>query len=171
MWAIAIPPDVLKSRLQSAPTGTYSGMLDCARKTIAVDGVKALWKGFGPAMARAFPANAATFVSLFGRIRGYEMVLIVGCSLVLRRRGNCSMGSSERSWHFSAVVYNVNVSIPLFHGRRVPIGVQHSGSSYCYLVEIPSEFRRTSPISWSTPEAHLEEAISSEIFVPTRTHA
>ncbi|KZS95725.1 mitochondrial carrier [Sistotremastrum niveocremeum HHB9708] len=64
MWSIAIPPDVLKSRLQSAPTGTYSGFLDCARKTIATDGVKALWKGFGPAMARAFPANAATFLGV-----------------------------------------------------------------------------------------------------------
>ncbi|CAK5264896.1 unnamed protein product [Mycena citricolor] len=64
MWALAIPPDVLKSRLQSAPTGTYSGMMDCARKTIAQDGVKALWKGFGPAMGRAFPANAATFLGV-----------------------------------------------------------------------------------------------------------
>ncbi|KAF5384976.1 hypothetical protein D9615_001391 [Tricholomella constricta] len=64
MWALAIPPDVLKSRIQSAPTGTYSGMLDCARKTIARDGVRALWKGFGPAMARAFPANAATFLGV-----------------------------------------------------------------------------------------------------------
>ncbi|XP_006454654.1 hypothetical protein AGABI2DRAFT_198050 [Agaricus bisporus var. bisporus H97] len=64
MWAIAIPPDVLKSRLQSAPNGTYSGFLDCARKTIAADGVGALWKGFGPAMARAFPANAATFLGV-----------------------------------------------------------------------------------------------------------
>ncbi|KAI5825587.1 mitochondrial carrier [Schizophyllum commune Tattone D] len=64
MWAIAIPPDVLKSRIQSAPTGTYSGILDCARKTIAQDGVAALWKGFGPAMARAFPANAATFLGV-----------------------------------------------------------------------------------------------------------
>ncbi|KAJ7169731.1 hypothetical protein C8R46DRAFT_1162488 [Mycena filopes] len=49
MWA------VLKSRLQSAPTGTYSGFMDCARKTIATDGVKALWKGFGPAMSRCRP--------------------------------------------------------------------------------------------------------------------
>ncbi|KAF9462090.1 hypothetical protein BDZ94DRAFT_1290407 [Collybia nuda] len=64
MWALAIPPDVLKSRIQSAPTGTYSGMLDCARKTIAQDGVRALWRGFGPAMARAFPANAATFLGI-----------------------------------------------------------------------------------------------------------
>jgi len=64
MWALAIPPDVLKSRIQSAPTGTYSGIMDCARKTIAQDGVAALWKGFGPAMARAFPANAATFLGV-----------------------------------------------------------------------------------------------------------
>jgi len=64
MWAIAIPPDVIKSRLQSAPTGTYSGFLDCVKKTIARDGAKALWKGFGPAMARAFPANAATFLGV-----------------------------------------------------------------------------------------------------------
>ncbi|KAJ4485958.1 carnitine acyl carnitine carrier [Lentinula aciculospora] len=64
MWALAIPPDVLKSRIQSAPKDTYSGLLDCARKTIAQDGVAALWKGFGPAMARAFPANAATFLGV-----------------------------------------------------------------------------------------------------------
>ncbi|KAI0695129.1 hypothetical protein BC835DRAFT_1415014 [Cytidiella melzeri] len=64
MWSIAIPPDVIKSRIQSAPTGTYSGFLDCARKTIAADGVRALWRGLGPAMARAFPANAATFLGV-----------------------------------------------------------------------------------------------------------
>ncbi|KAL0566977.1 carnitine transporter, partial [Marasmius crinis-equi] len=52
MWAIAIPPDVIKSRIQSAPTGTYSGFMDCARKTIAQDGAAALFKGLGPAMAR-----------------------------------------------------------------------------------------------------------------------
>ncbi|OCF34832.1 solute carrier family 25 (mitochondrial carnitine/acylcarnitine transporter), member 20/29 [Kwoniella heveanensis CBS 569] len=64
MWSLAIPPDTIKSRLQSAPHGTYTGFMDCARKLIAADGVTALWKGFGPAMARAFPANAATFVGV-----------------------------------------------------------------------------------------------------------
>lgn len=64
MWTIAIPPDVVKSRLQSAPAGTYTGIIDCTRKLIAQDGVRALWKGLGPAMARAFPANAATFVGV-----------------------------------------------------------------------------------------------------------
>ncbi|OJA16128.1 hypothetical protein AZE42_00067 [Rhizopogon vesiculosus] len=64
MWSIAIPPDVLKSRIQSAPSGTYSGFIDCFRKTVARDGATALWKGLGPAMARAFPANAATFLGV-----------------------------------------------------------------------------------------------------------
>lgn len=64
MWTIAIPPDVIKSRIQSAATGTYSGFLDCVKKTVATDGVRALWRGLGPAMARAFPANAATFLGV-----------------------------------------------------------------------------------------------------------
>jgi hypothetical protein len=51
MWSIAIPPDTIKSRLQSAPNGTYTGFMDCARKLIAKDGVPALWKGFGPAVS------------------------------------------------------------------------------------------------------------------------
>ncbi|KAJ3490545.1 hypothetical protein NLI96_g1332 [Meripilus lineatus] len=75
MWSIAIPPDVLKSRIQSAPSGTYSGFLDCARKTIAADGVAALWKGLGPAMARAFPANAATFLGVEASKKLFEKYL------------------------------------------------------------------------------------------------
>jgi hypothetical protein len=50
---VAIPPDVVKSRYQGAPHGTYSSFIDCARKTIAADGAKALFKGAGPAMLRA----------------------------------------------------------------------------------------------------------------------
>lgn len=64
MWSLAIPPDVIKSRIQGAPPGTYSGFADCVRKTVAADGVSALFRGFWPAMARAFPANAATFVGV-----------------------------------------------------------------------------------------------------------
>ncbi|KAI5476690.1 hypothetical protein MNV49_007404 [Pseudohyphozyma bogoriensis] len=64
MWTFAIPPDVIKSRLQGSPEGTYSGYLDCAAKTVRHDGVKALFKGFAPAMLRAFPANAATFLGV-----------------------------------------------------------------------------------------------------------
>ncbi|KAI9495161.1 mitochondrial carrier domain-containing protein [Zychaea mexicana] len=64
MWSIAIPPDVIKSRIQSAPAGTYTGMMDCLQKTVKADGASALFRGLGPAMLRAFPANAATFLGV-----------------------------------------------------------------------------------------------------------
>ncbi|KAM0748206.1 mitochondrial carrier [Meredithblackwellia eburnea MCA 4105] len=64
MWSFAIPPDVIKSRLQGAPEGTYKGFMDCAVKTVKADGPTALFKGFGPAMARAGPANAACFLGV-----------------------------------------------------------------------------------------------------------
>ncbi|KAI9318704.1 mitochondrial carrier domain-containing protein [Dichotomocladium elegans] len=75
MWTIAIPPDVLKSRLQSAPAGTYSGLLDCLRKTIKADGPSALFRGLGPAMLRAFPANAATFLGVEYSRKIMDMVI------------------------------------------------------------------------------------------------
>lgn len=74
MWSIAIPPDVIKSRLQSAPAGTYSGMIDCLQKTIKTDGTRALFKGLGPAILRAFPANAATFVGVEYSMKAMNML-------------------------------------------------------------------------------------------------
>ncbi|KAI9102441.1 mitochondrial carrier domain-containing protein [Phlyctochytrium arcticum] len=62
MWSIAIPPDVIKSRIQSAPAGTYKGFMDCGLKIVASEGPTALFKGLGPALLRAFPANAAGFL-------------------------------------------------------------------------------------------------------------
>lgn len=71
MWTIAIPPDVIKSRIQAAPAGTYKGFMDCGVKVIAKDGVSALFKGLGPALLRAFPANAAGFL---GRAAALEVL-------------------------------------------------------------------------------------------------
>ncbi|BFZ08572.1 hypothetical protein BsWGS_11611 [Bradybaena similaris] len=66
-WAVAIPPDVLKSRLQTAPHGAYpNGVRDVIKHIIKEEGVMSLYKGFTPIMLRAFPANAACFL-------GYEM--------------------------------------------------------------------------------------------------
>ncbi|KAI8912870.1 mitochondrial carrier domain-containing protein [Entophlyctis helioformis] len=71
MWSIAIPPDVIKSRIQSAPAGTYKGFMDCATKIVAQEGPSALFKGLGPALLRAFPANAAGFL---GRAASLEVM-------------------------------------------------------------------------------------------------
>lgn len=62
MWIPVFPVDTVKSRMQSAegrPTigGTIKGIH-------ATGGLKAFFPGFGPAIARAVPANAATFVGV-----------------------------------------------------------------------------------------------------------
>uniref|UniRef100_A0A4W4H6P8 Solute carrier family 25 member 20 n=1 Tax=Electrophorus electricus TaxID=8005 RepID=A0A4W4H6P8_ELEEL len=62
-WAVAIPPDVLKSRFQTAPAGKYpNGFRDVLRELIREEGVTSLYKGFNAVMLRAFPANAACFL-------------------------------------------------------------------------------------------------------------
>lgn len=64
-WSIGMPQDVLKSRLQTAPEGTYPGGLrDVFRTLMKNEGPMALYKGFVPVMCRAVPANAACFVGL-----------------------------------------------------------------------------------------------------------
>ncbi|CAL8581870.1 carnitine transporter [Xanthoria parietina] len=62
MWIPVFPIDTVKSRLQSAdgrPTigGTIGGLWRSG-------GFKAFFPGIGPAMARAVPANAATFLGV-----------------------------------------------------------------------------------------------------------
>jgi solute carrier family 25 carnitine/acylcarnitine transporter 20/29 len=68
MWSIAIPPDVIKSRIQSAPAGTYKGFLDCGAKIISQEGVGAIFKGLGPALLRAFPVHLLTRPMLLGSL-------------------------------------------------------------------------------------------------------
>mmetsp|Transcript_5109 Transcript_5109/g.8764 ORF Transcript_5109/g.8764 Transcript_5109/m.8764 type:complete len:313 (+) Transcript_5109:211-1149(+) len=60
-WMVAIPPDTIKSRLQTAPEGKYSGFMDVYRELMAKEGIAALYRGVAPVMVRAFPANAACF--------------------------------------------------------------------------------------------------------------
>lgn len=68
-WMVAIPADVLKSRLQTAPEGTYpKGVRDVFRHLIREEGIKGLYKGATPVFLRAFPANAACFC-------GFEMAM------------------------------------------------------------------------------------------------
>lgn len=58
MWIPVFPVDTIKSRLQSAPgKPTIGGTI---RAVYGNGGFKAFFPGFGPALARAVPANAAT---------------------------------------------------------------------------------------------------------------
>lgn len=69
-WIVAIPFDTVKSRWQTAPKGTYSSALDVARQTLATEGAKGFFRGMGPAIGRAFPANAACILGV-ETVRGF----------------------------------------------------------------------------------------------------
>ncbi|KAJ2500097.1 mitochondrial FAD carrier protein flx1 [Coemansia sp. RSA 1972] len=67
--AITYPTQVLRSRLQLTPsaagiqhTPLYSGLMDAIVKTVRVEGIVGLYKGFGPALLRVLPGNALTFI-------------------------------------------------------------------------------------------------------------
>jgi hypothetical protein len=68
------PFDTIKVRIQVL-SGEYGGSsLDCIRKTLADEGVAALWKGYVPAFAGAVSENATAFVlnGVFHRLMGEE---------------------------------------------------------------------------------------------------
>merc|ERR1712154_562791 len=74
-WIVAIPVDVVKSRLQAAPEGVYKGALDVFFKLLRSEGVGALWKGAVPVLMRAFPANAACFLGYEAALQGLNQVV------------------------------------------------------------------------------------------------
>lgn len=68
-WVVAIPQDVLKSRLQTAPEGKYpKGIRSVFKELMKEEGPRALYRGATPVFLRAFPANAACFF-------GYEYAM------------------------------------------------------------------------------------------------
>jgi solute carrier family 25 carnitine/acylcarnitine transporter 20/29 len=62
MWSSIFPIDTIKSRLQSMDGNpTVGGVI---KELYGKRGIKAFFPGFGPALARAVPANAATFLGV-----------------------------------------------------------------------------------------------------------
>jgi solute carrier family 25 carnitine/acylcarnitine transporter 20/29 len=62
MWIPVFPVDTVKSRLQTSEGNVTVGSI--VRELYGKGGVKAFFPGFGPALARAVPANAATFLGV-----------------------------------------------------------------------------------------------------------
>lgn len=62
MWIPVFPVDTVKSRLQTAEGNVTLGGV--VRDLYGKGGLKAFFPGFGPALARAVPANAATFLGV-----------------------------------------------------------------------------------------------------------
>ncbi|KAJ9050735.1 carnitine transporter [Entomophthora muscae] len=58
-WLVAIPADVLKSRIQTSPNNLR--IPQAYQHLVKAEGHAGLYRGLGPALLRAFPANAACF--------------------------------------------------------------------------------------------------------------
>lgn len=65
-WVPSLWLDVIKSNLQADAFkgGKYSGIIDCARKLYAREGMGVFFKGWIPCLLRSAPGNAALFVTL-----------------------------------------------------------------------------------------------------------
>jgi solute carrier family 25 (mitochondrial carnitine/acylcarnitine transporter), member 20/29 len=61
MWSFAIPLDAVKTRVQAS--SGKGGAVSAARHLFAEQGIRGFYRGIGPALLRAFPANAATFAA------------------------------------------------------------------------------------------------------------
>ena len=61
-WIPTISVDVIKSRMQGAPPGTYSSFVGCARALWAEGGLPIFFKGTAPALVRAIPLHAGVFL-------------------------------------------------------------------------------------------------------------
>jgi len=75
-WAVIIPVDVVKSRLQSdcyidQATGrrTYSGMVDCVLRSWRAEGPSVFFRGMMASCVRAFPTNAVILVVYVNSMR------------------------------------------------------------------------------------------------------
>lgn len=65
-WVVALPFDVVKSRLQTSPDHVYpNGIRSVFQSILLHDGIAGFYRGASAVFLRAFPANAACFV-------GYE---------------------------------------------------------------------------------------------------
>ncbi|CAE7883848.1 Slc25a20, partial [Symbiodinium sp. KB8] len=74
-WTVVFPADTVKSRMQTAAVSggaTADGALAALQAVLREGGTRALYRGWGAAVLRAFPANGALFlgVEATGRLLG-----------------------------------------------------------------------------------------------------
>jgi len=62
-WSVAIVPDGLKTRFQTAPNGKYKNIKQLFVDVVRKEGLRGLFRGFVPVMLRAFPANVTSFLA------------------------------------------------------------------------------------------------------------
>eukprot|EP00128_Syssomonas_multiformis_P013333 Colp12_sorted_trinity150504_noHs@23600 len=62
-WLVVFPADVIKSRIQAQGRESDGRFISVLKHTIKVEGIQGVYRGLTPAVVRAFPANAALFLT------------------------------------------------------------------------------------------------------------
>ena len=62
-WTATYPLDVVKSKIQASPPGTFRGIWDCARVSAKAEGPLVFFRGMETALLRAFPLHASIFLT------------------------------------------------------------------------------------------------------------
>lgn len=65
LWCVIYPLDLIKTRLQTQTISqrlSYSGWIDCARKSYSKDGILGFYRGISASLLRAFPVHSSVFV-------------------------------------------------------------------------------------------------------------
>jgi len=60
---VGMPFDTIKVRLQTASSSTFSGPMQCLRRSVAEEGFSALWKGSVPALTSCIIENLVVFAA------------------------------------------------------------------------------------------------------------
>ena len=63
-WVATLPFDVIKTRIQASTTGNSSSLLVVGKEVLKEGGIRGLYRGLGPALLRAFPANGACLLGV-----------------------------------------------------------------------------------------------------------
>ncbi|KAI8614436.1 putative YMC1-protein of the mitochondrial carrier family [Chytriomyces sp. MP71] len=67
LWMVIYPIDAIKSKIQTDSFNPadrkYKGIIDCAQKVLAAEGVMGFYRGFVTTMLRAGPVNGFTFMA------------------------------------------------------------------------------------------------------------
>jgi hypothetical protein len=75
-WSAFFPADTIKTRLQTDPTYETLSFKGAFKRLVADGGVKALYRGFGITLCRAFPANATIFAAYEATSRQWDRVVL-----------------------------------------------------------------------------------------------
>lgn len=121
-WMFTIPIDVVKSRLQtdgmSGQNRTYSGMIDCFRKSYHVEGNAFLTRGLSSTLLRAFPMNAVCFFVVSQTLKQWE------------NRDNENAVTKKKSVPHQTIQLNNENNCDWEHKRRTLQGFLHFGTAF-----------------------------------------